>query len=79
MGGAVQASTTRQPVSGFDEYDQSAEQGLQLGQQVHHPKFGYGTVLQCEGSGAQARVQVSFEDVGTKWLMLAYANLSQVA
>ena len=47
---------------------------FQLGQPVRHPKFGEGIVLQCEGQGAQARVQVRF-DVGTKWLVLAYANL----
>ena len=54
------------------------ESGLQLGQQVMHPKFGRGTVLQSEGSGAQARVQVRFEEAGSKWLVLAYAKLEVV-
>ncbi len=52
--------------------------GLQVGQWVSHPKFGAGILLSCEGQGAQARVQVNFEQVGTKWLMLAYANLQPV-
>jgi DNA helicase-2/ATP-dependent DNA helicase PcrA len=56
---------------------QSAE-GLRLGQHVRHPKFGEGVVLQCEGQGAQARVQVNFEGVGAKWLVVAYANLEAV-
>jgi len=49
--------------------------GLRLGQHVRHPKFGEGVVLACEGQGAQARVQVNFDAVGSKWLVLAYANL----
>jgi len=32
-------------------------------------------VLNCEGQGAHARVQVNFEAAGTKWLVLTYANL----
>ena len=49
--------------------------GFSLGQQVMHAKFGEGVVLNYEGSGAQARIQVNFADVGTKWLVVAYANL----
>lgn len=46
-----------------------------LGQRVQHSLFGEGTILNFEGSGAQARVQVNFESEGSKWLMLAYAKL----
>ncbi len=53
-----------------------SETGFALGQLVEHPKFGTGVILNCEGDGAQARVQVNFDSVGTKWLVLAYANLS---
>ena len=49
--------------------------GFHLGQQVVHPKFGAGVVLNSEGSGAGARIQVNFESVGAKWLVLAYARL----
>ncbi len=49
--------------------------GIKLGQRVRHRKFGEGMVLNYEGQGAQARVQVNFEKVGSKWLVLAYANL----
>jgi len=49
--------------------------GFQLGQRVSHPKFGPGTVLNSEGKGASARIQVNFEAVGAKWLVLAYARL----
>ncbi len=49
--------------------------GLSIGQMVKHGKFGVGIVLDQEGRGNQARVQVNFEDAGSKWLVLAYANL----
>lgn len=55
--------------------DAAAESGLSLGQRVHHRKFGDGVVLNCEGHGPHARVEVNFETAGTKWLVLAYANL----
>ena len=51
---------------------------LRLGQRVQHPKFGEGVVLMYEGQGAHARVQVNFERTGSKWLVVAYANLVPV-
>nr|ALK44323.1 ATP-dependent DNA helicase UvrD/PcrA [Colwellia sp. C1] len=52
-----------------------ANTGFKLGQQVAHAKFGEGVVLNYEGSGAQSRIQVNFEEVGSKWLVVEYANL----
>ena len=52
--------------------------GLRLGQTVTHAKFGAGVVTDYEGSGAHARVQVNFASEGSKWLVLAYANLQPV-
>ena len=49
--------------------------GIHIGQFVTHPKFGGGVVVQAEGRGERTRVQVNFERAGSKWLMLAYANL----
>ncbi|UVE17777.1 DNA helicase II [Pseudomonas sp. LS44] len=49
--------------------------GFNLGQAVRHGLFGDGVILNFEGSGAQARVQVKFENEGSKWLMLSYAKL----
>ena len=51
------------------------ELGIRLGQRVRHGKFGDGVILNCEGQGAHARVEVNFESAGTKWLVLSYANL----
>jgi DNA helicase-2/ATP-dependent DNA helicase PcrA len=40
-----------------------------------HPKFGAGVIVNAEGRGMDARVQVNFRNAGLKWLMLEYANL----
>jgi DNA helicase-2/ATP-dependent DNA helicase PcrA len=55
--------------------EEPAVAGVRLGARVRHGKFGDGVVLNVEGSGAHARVQVNFERQGTKWLMVQYANL----
>ncbi|KAF1702739.1 DNA helicase II [Pseudoxanthomonas suwonensis] len=51
---------------------------IALGQAVMHPSFGRGVVTDYEGSGAHARVQVNFDDAGSKWLVLAFAKLQPV-
>lgn len=51
------------------------ETGIKTGQAVHHQKFGSGIVIDTEGSGKNARVQVNFKHAGSKWLVLAYAKL----
>ena len=51
------------------------ESSYRLGQRVTHAKFGDGVILNAEGSGAAARVQVNFDAVGPKWLVVNYANL----
>lgn len=53
--------------------------GLRLGQRVSHPKFGEGMVLHFEGQDEHGRVQVRFEKCGSKWLVIAYANLSPIS
>ncbi|WP_304641925.1 DNA helicase II, partial [Pseudomonas sp.] len=53
----------------------SESTGFALGQRVMHPLFGEGVVLNYEGNGAQARIQVNFDAEGSKWLMVAYAKL----
>ncbi|MEM7281572.1 MAG: DNA helicase II [Pseudomonadota bacterium] len=58
----------------FREMD-TGPSGVKLGQRVRHAKFGDGMVLNYEGQGAHAQVQVNFEQAGTKWLVMAYANL----
>ena len=49
-----------------------------LGQQVGHKLFGDGVVLNYEGQGPQARIQINFKQVGTKWLVVSYAKLEAI-
>lgn len=46
-----------------------------LGQRVKHEKFGEGVVLNYEGQGPQARIQINFNNVGSKWLVIEFAKL----
>jgi DNA helicase-2/ATP-dependent DNA helicase PcrA len=46
-----------------------------IGQSVRHAKFGVGVIIDAEGRGNDARVQVNFRDAGVKWLALEFARL----
>jgi DNA helicase-2/ATP-dependent DNA helicase PcrA len=73
--------TARQPQATFDRWGRHHEletPAIALGQLVRHPMFGIGTVVNAEGAGPQARVQVNFESEGSKWLVLAYAKLESL-
>ncbi len=59
----------------FTQQKSSPEHPHSLGRRVRHPKFGDGVVVSVEGQGAHARVQVNFDQHGSKWLVLAYAKL----
>ena len=50
--------------------------GFRVGQNVMHQKFGSGVIVQAEGRGNDARVQVNFRNEGLKWLALEYAKLA---
>ncbi len=54
------------------------ETGMAIGQNVSHAKFGDGVITDVEGAGNHARVQVNFNDAGSKWLVLSYANLQNI-
>src|SRR5690606_14145041 len=79
----IESGITRPAFDGRPSYGQSSslvqrevpDTGISLGQRVLHGKFGEGVVLNCEGHGANARVQVNFKEVGSKWLVLSYAKL----
>jgi DNA helicase-2/ATP-dependent DNA helicase PcrA len=78
-GRAPQADRNRYPTApqraGF-EMQRPDEQPFAIGQSVRHAKFGEGVVLNFEGRGLDARVQVRFAGEGTKWLALQYAKLT---
>ncbi len=54
----------------------TADSPWHVGQNVAHAKFGAGVIVNCEGSGTDARVQVKFRNAGVKWLALEYAKLA---
>ena len=70
-------STISRPVSSVMQA-QVPETGLSLGQRVYHQIFGEGVVLNFEGRGGNARVEINFDDEGSKWLVLQYANLQLI-
>ena len=56
-------------------HDAVERPGWRIGQSVKHAKFGLGIIIDAEGRGADARVQVNFREAGVKWLALEYAKL----
>jgi superfamily I DNA/RNA helicase len=78
-GRAPQADRDRyptQPQRASFETRRPDEHPFAIGQNVRHAKFGEGVVLNFEGRGLDARVQVRFRGEGTKWLALQYAKLT---
>ncbi|MCH8262944.1 MAG: DNA helicase II [Proteobacteria bacterium] len=77
MGGSiVEPMFVRTRQGGSDSEEDGADKGAYtLGQRVSHAKFGNGVILNLEGSGGNTRVQVNFEQAGSKWLVAEYANL----
>ena len=52
-----------------------AEEGLRIGMQVRHVKFGIGTVRRVEGMGDNQKVIVYFHRIGPKKLLVKFAGL----
>ncbi|MEO7397098.1 MAG: 3'-5' exonuclease, partial [Ilumatobacteraceae bacterium] len=56
----------------------SQQIGLRVGDDVEHPSFGEGVIIDIEGSGEKAEATIRFRDVGTKHLALAWAPLKKL-
>ncbi len=52
--------------------------GLRVGDDVEHPSFGEGVIINIEGSGERAEATIRFRDIGTKHLALAWAPLKKL-
>ena len=48
---------------------------MQIGDDVEHPAFGEGVVIDLRGHGEEAEATVNFAGMGTKHLALAFAPL----
>ena len=70
-------NTVSRPVSSLSQAT-VPDTDLSLGQRVYHQIFGEGTVLNFEGRGSSARVEVNIDAEGSTWLVLQYANLQLV-
>ncbi len=68
----------REPVGSARNSPPFADAALpfRVGQNVVHAKFGPGVIINAEGRGADARVQVNFRSSGLKWLALEFAKLT---
>jgi len=64
---------------GFDySYSQEtgeSEDGVAPGTRVRHPVFGVGVVMTVTGAGLNQKLDIRFERVGVKRVMVRYANL----
>jgi DNA helicase-2/ATP-dependent DNA helicase PcrA len=73
---AFQPDFSRQTQTPFPRKPQTREvNGFRIGQNVVHPKFGAGVIVDLEGHGTDVRVQVNFRNHGLKVLALAMAKL----
>lgn len=52
--------------------------GLRVGDDVSHPTFGEGVILEVRGEGDRAEATIRFGQVGTKHLSLAWAPLTKL-
>jgi DNA helicase-2/ATP-dependent DNA helicase PcrA len=72
---AFTADFSRQTKTPFPRSSGREVGGFRIGQNVLHPKFGNGVIIDAEGQGTEARVQVNFGNHGVKWLAVAVAKL----
>lgn len=76
--GKKPAPEERVATTAFEARQRTAATGFWVGQAVFHTKFGEGKVAALEGSGDDARAQVTFNRHGVKWLALAVAKLQPI-
>ena len=57
------------------DFKPSNTNGLQEGQLVEHPKFGFGKVQKIETEGLNKKASIQFEHFGEKTLLLSFAKL----
>jgi DNA helicase-2/ATP-dependent DNA helicase PcrA len=68
---ALRSGKTAQPSNSHDL-------GLRIGDDVEHPAFGEGVIIDISGSGDKAEAVINFAGVGQKHLSLAWAPLKKL-
>jgi DNA helicase II / ATP-dependent DNA helicase PcrA len=73
----MQASTLAKPYTHVASADfvASDPKQIQVGMEVEHQKFGFGTVLEMEGASGDIKTTIQFKQVGKKQLLLKFAKL----
>jgi DNA helicase-2/ATP-dependent DNA helicase PcrA len=69
------STTKKEDAMAFKKPPRDTGSGFRIGQNVVHAKFGPGVIVDAEGQGGDARVQVNFGKQGVKWLAVAVAKL----
>lgn len=57
------------------DFTPSDTSSLREGMKVEHPKFGFGTVVKLDETGADRKAKINFSDFGEKTLLLSFAKL----
>jgi DNA helicase-2/ATP-dependent DNA helicase PcrA len=77
----IKKTISSQPVARKTEYKApvnftaSDTSTLREGMKVEHPKFGFGTVMSLDETGADRKAKINFNDFGEKTLLLSFAKL----
>ena len=74
----IASTPVSKPPSGYKppaDFAPSDTSALKEGMKVEHPKFGFGTVLQMDMSGADRKARINFGSAGEKTLLLSFAKL----
>lgn len=80
-------STTQTVSSKFTSLDKATPpktslteiNGLKIGTQIQHDRFGLGQVVALEGAGGDIKARVSFEHIGEKQLLLKFAKFTIIS
>jgi DNA helicase-2/ATP-dependent DNA helicase PcrA len=74
----IASTPVSKPPAGYKpsaDFSPSDTSTLKEGMKVEHPKFGFGTVLQMDMSGADRKARINFGSAGEKTLLLSFAKL----
>ena len=64
--------------NGFRSQKVAEKKGFDVGKKVNHAKYGIGTIISITGQGASKVVNVEFEGLGVKSLLLDFAPITLI-
>jgi DNA helicase II / ATP-dependent DNA helicase PcrA len=78
MGYGQGANQSAKPRSDLQLAARMNDSPWRMRQNVRHAKFGEGVIVNWEGSGTDARIQVNFGAASVKWLALTIVKLKAI-